>query len=187
MEALKFETSADLDEALAYDERLELINGVIIKRPLPRSRHGKAQGEVFGELRPYNRKKSSDHDEGWFFFTEIDVQYNEFQRPTHDVAGWKKSRLPILPDKTIMTPPDWVCEIVSKGHEDKDTVDNFITLQKYQVPFYWVIWPEKQVLIAYELIKNKYSAIETIQGGGKYKIRPFDEIEFDLDYVFGNK
>ena len=103
-----------------------------------------------------------------FFFTEIDVQYNEFQRPTHDVAGWKKSRLPILP-------------------EDKDTVDNFITLQKYQVPFYWVIWPEKQVLIAYELIKNKYSAIETIQGGGKYKIRPFDEIEFDLDYVFGNK
>lgn len=185
MEAKKFKSTDDLDEALIYDERLELINGVIIKRPLPRSRHGKAQLEIGAELRPYNRKKNGD--DGWVFMTEVDVQYNEYQRPTHDVAGWKKSRLPELPDTTIIIPPDWVCEIVSKGHQDKDTVDNFITLQKYQVPYYWLIWPEKAVLIAYELNNGKYQAIETIEGGGQYKIKPFEEIEFDLDYVFGNK
>lgn len=186
MEALKLKTSEDLEDALIQDERLELISGHIVRRPLPRSKHGKAQGEVFGELRPYNRKK--DDEDGWVFMTEVDVQYNEFQRPTHDVAGWKKSRLPELPDKVITITPDWVCEIVSKGHEDKDTVDNFMTLQKYKVPYYWLIWPEKEALIAYELNDDgKYGVIETIRGGGQYSIKPFEEISFDLDYVFGLK
>ena len=88
MEALKFETSADLDEALAYDERLELINGVIIKRPLPRSRHGKAQGEVFGELRPYNRKKVVIMMRAGFFLPKLMFNTMNFNvLPMMSLAG----------------------------------------------------------------------------------------------------
>ncbi len=83
--------------------------------------------------------------------------------------------------------PDWVCEIVSPGHESKDTVRNFNTLMRYKVPYYWLIWPEDEALIAYKLVEGKYLVIELIEGGGKVRVEPFEEVDFDLDYIFGKK
>jgi hypothetical protein len=51
--------------------------------------------------------------------------------------------------------------------------------------YYWIIWPEDNALIAYKLVEGKYSVIESIEGGGKVRIEPFTDVEFDLDYVFG--
>jgi|SaaInlStandDraft_3_1057020.scaffolds.fasta_scaffold54727_2 hypothetical protein len=101
------------------------------------------------------------------------------------IAGWQKKRLPELPNGIIQTTPDWVCEIVSLGHESKDTIRNFNLLCKYQVPYYWLIWPEDRVLIAYKLVSGKYLVIESLEGGGIVRIEPFENIAFDLDYIFG--
>ncbi len=182
MEIQKFKTIDDLEISWRTDERMELINGEIIKRPMARYEHGEAQNEIAGELRFYRRKNGP---EGWWIATEISVRYNEHQCPTHDIAGWRKQRITERPSGVVSVIPDWVCEIVSPGHEKKDTCHNFILLQKYAVPYYWLIWPEDRVLIAYQLINGKYSVIETLETTGKFRIEPFTEIEFNLDYVFG--
>ncbi len=184
MEALKLKTVEDLEDTWLEDERVELINGEIIKRPMARFEHGEAQNEISGELKPYRRKKGSG---GWWIATEISVRYNEHQCPSHDIAGWRKERIPQRPTGVMEMHPDWVCEIVSPGHEKKDTGHNFVLLQKNEIPYYWIIWPEDRVLTAYKLINKKYSVIETIENSGKARIEPFTEIEFDLDYVFGIK
>lgn len=182
IEAKKLKTVDDLEQIwLKKDERNELINGELIKRPLPHAKHAIAQSRTFGELGFFDRKSGQG---GWWIMTEISVQYNERHCPCHDVAGWRKERILQIPEGIMQISPDWVCEIVSPGHEKKDTVYNFISLQRYKVPYYWIIWPEEAVLIAYKLIGEKYSVIETIEGGGKARIEPFNEIEFDLDYVF---
>lgn len=183
MGARKLKTIEDLEEAWLKDDRLELINGEIIKRPMARPKHGIAQGNVGRELDVYTRKGGSDG--GWWFISEVSVRYNENQCPSHDVAGWRKERLPKIPDGIIEIIPDWVCEIVSPGHQNKDTVRNFNTLCHHRVPYYWIIWPEEETLIAYKLVDGKYLVIESTEGGGKVSIEPFEEIEFDLDYVFG--
>ncbi len=181
MEAKKLKTVGDLEQVWFEDERIELINGEIIKRPMSRCEHAMAQGRTFGELVFFDRKTGQG---GWWIMTEISVQYNEHQCPCHDVAGWRKDRVPQKPKGVMEIAPDWVCEIVSPGHEKKDTAYNFITLQRHKIPYYWIIWPEDVVLTAYKLIGNKYSVIKTIKGGGKVRIEPFAKIEFYLDYVF---
>jgi len=74
---------------------------------------------------------------------------------------------------------------VSSGHEKKDTLRNFNLLMTHGVPYYWIIWPEDEALIAYKLVEGKYSVIESCEHSGKLRIEPFTDIEFDLDYVFG--
>lgn len=136
MEAPKLKTVEDLENVWLEDEHNELINGEIIKRPMARLEHGEAQNEIASELTPYRRKKGTG---GWWIATEISILYNEHQCPTHDIAGWRKERVPQRPNGVVNVTPDRVCEIISPGHEKKDTFHNFVLLQKYRIPYYWII------------------------------------------------
>ncbi|MBT4837583.1 MAG: Uma2 family endonuclease [Methylococcales bacterium] len=184
MEMKKLQTVDDLDFLLEKDERFELINGQIIKREFSRAEHGLLQGNVREELSPVKRKKGVG---GWWIMTEISVQYNEHQRPCHDLAGWRKHRLPKKPTGVMTLSPDWVCEITSPNHEKKDTIQIFNILLNQKVPYYWIINPEQKTLTVYKLIENRYTTLcvyDCAEAFGKINLEPFEEVEFDLDYVF---
>lgn len=182
MEAHKFKTIDDLIEALKTDERLELINGEIIKRPMTRAEHGSVQADISGDLKSYIRKSGPG---GWWIMAEISVQYNEHQCPIHDLAGWRKERVPQRPKGVMKMTPDWVCEITSPGHVAKDTVTIFNILKDYQIPYYWIINPEEKTLTVYQYSEDTYKVIASVQNMSKVRLEPFPEIEFDLDFVFG--
>ena len=113
------------------------------------------------------------------------MKYDNNQCPTHDLAGWRKERIPTKPSGVMELTPDWVCEITSPGHEKKDLLDNLLSLQKHKVPYYWIISPEDRSLIVYKLVDGKYSIIETIENcEGSVRTEPFTEFDFDLSYVF---
>jgi hypothetical protein len=59
---------------------------------------------------------------GWWIATEISVAYEAYECPIHDLAGWRKDRSTERPRGVIELTPDWVSEIVSPGHERKDTL-----------------------------------------------------------------
>ncbi len=185
MEALKLKTLDDL--LLEPDERVELIDGEIVRRPMARSEHGVVQSRAIVELGPFDRTAGPS---GWWIITEVSVSYELHQCPSHDIAGWRKERMPQRPRGVIDVPPDWVCEIVSPGHERKDTLKIFLLLQRHRVPFYWLIWPEDRTLIAYRLEDGGYRVIKTITGESiaeqpRVRIPPFDDVELDLAYILG--
>lgn len=180
MEAQKLKTIDDL--LLCLDERVELIGGEIVRRPMARSEHGMVQGSTRSELSPFTRQSGPG---GWWIITEVSVAYEPHECPVHDLAGWRKERLPDRPSGIIEIRPDWVCEIVSPGHERKDTLHLFLLLQRRQVPYYWIIWPEDRVLIAHQLEGANYKVIATISGQAAARIPPFDSIELDLAYILG--
>lgn len=183
MEANKLKNYDDLEIAWQQDERLELINGDISQRTAPRAEHSIAQTELSAELTPYRRGSGTG---GWWIATEISVRYNEHQCPSHDLAGWRKERVPEKPRGVMDIAPDWVCEITSPGHEKRDLLDKLLLLQAQRVPYYWIISPEDHTLLAYKLVEDKYALIETInEVVGRVRIEPFVEVEFDLSYVFG--
>lgn len=181
MEARKLHTVADLFDH--PDERVELINGEIVRRPMARAEHGTAQLRTGIELSPADRTSGQG---GWWIATEISVAYEPHQCPTHDLAGWRKERMPKRPRGVIELTPDWVCEIVSPGHERKDTLNLFLLLQRHRVPFYWLIWPENQTLVAYQLDGEHYRVVATITDLAPVRIPPFETIEMDLAYVLGD-
>ena len=81
--------------------------------------------------------------------------------------------------------PDWVCEIVSPGHERKDTLTLFLLLQRHRVPYYWLIWPEERVLIAHALDGAGYRVVAAVSDQPRARIPPFEEVELDLAYILG--
>jgi Uma2 family endonuclease len=180
MEAYNLKTLDDL--LLSPEERVELIDGEIVRRPMARSEHGIVQGNTTTELGTFSRKSGPG---GWWIITEVSVGYEPHQCPSHDIAGWRKERMPERPRGVIEVTPDWVCEIVSPGHERKDTLTLFLLLQRYRVPFYWLIWPEDRVLIAHQLDGDSYRVVKTISGQSRARIPPFDSVELDLAYILG--
>lgn len=180
MEARKLKTYDDL--ATVPEERVELIDGEIVQRPMARSEHGLVQSRTCVELGPCDRRSGPG---GWWIITEVSVRYELHQCPCHDIAGWRKERMPERPQGIMTLLPDWVCEIVSPGHERKDTLQLFLLLQRHRVPFYWIIWPEDRVLVAYRLVGNSYQVIETITEQTHARIPPFEDVELDLAFLLG--
>ncbi len=186
MEAKKLNTVKDLLQS--NDERVELMNGEIIKRPMARSEHALIQSSLSDEVSVFKRKNGPG---GWWIMTEISVAYSEHQCPSHDLAGWRKQRAPHRPTGIMKVIPDWVCEITSPGHERKDLFHHFLLLQRSKVSHYWVISPEDKTLLAYQLVHDKYAVVFSVecrqqQDFEKVRIPPFEETEIDLSYVFGN-
>jgi Uma2 family endonuclease len=184
VEAHKLKTIDDL--LASADERVELMNGEIIKRPMARSEHALVQSGLSDETLPFKRQGGVG---GWWIMTEISVRYTEHHCPTHDLAGWRKERVVGRPAGIMEILPDWVCEITSPGHERKDLFTNFMALQRYQVPFYWVVSPEDKTLIAYQLVGEHYHVVFSAectdpQAFKAMRIPPFEGNGIDLGYVF---
>jgi Uma2 family endonuclease len=99
--------------------------------------------------------------------------------------------LPERPSGVVEIVPDWVCEIVSPGHERKDTLTLFLLLQRQQVSYYWLIWPEERSLVAWQLDGGSYRVIASVAAPGpderKMRIPPFDAVEIDLGYILGDE
>ena len=180
MEAQKLATLADL--LAEPDERVELIDGEIIRRPMARAEHGLVQSATVAELEPFRRS-------GWWIATEISVLYEVHQCPSHDLAGWRRERLPERPSGIVELAPDWVCEIVSPGHERKDTLTLLLLLQRHRVPHYWLIWPEERTLVAYGLDGGSYRIVAdlTVTGpdASRVAVPPFEAVPIDLGYILG--
>jgi Uma2 family endonuclease len=180
MEAVELKTVADL--IASPEERVELIGGEIVRRPMARVDHGMAQSNTAVELGPLTRPSGPG---GWWIATEVSVAYGAHDCPSHDLAGWRKERLPERPRGVMELTPNWVCEIVSPGHERKDTLTLFLLLQRHRVPFYWLIWPEDRTLVAFALEDDKYRVCATITEPAPVRVPPFAEIAIDLGYILG--
>ncbi|WP_367114633.1 Uma2 family endonuclease [Thiohalocapsa sp.] len=159
MEAIQLSTVHDL--LTSPEERVELIGGEIVRRPMTRARHAQAQGQVRDDLGCF---VGGSGPGGWWILTEISVAYEPHECPSHDLAGWRRERLPRPPDGPIELPPDWVCEIVSPGHEKRDTLQIPLLLRRHRVPYYWIIWPEDRTLVAHSLDGDEWRVIATLKG-----------------------
>lgn len=160
----------------------ELMDGEIVPRASPRARHSRGQLRVARAIGSLDGP--DDADTGWWLLIEPDwrVHLHTLLRP--DLAGWRRERLPELPEGVLDLPPDWVCELVSPGHEAHDLQRKAAIYLAHEVPWYWVAFPEGGVL---QVLKNAgatWTVHATLARGQKARVPPFEEIELDLDDLF---
>lgn len=100
--------------SLPHSRNGEIIDGELIVSPRPAIRHARAGSRICRDVDyRFDRKAGGgDAPGGWWILPEPELH---FQLPgmTHvlspDIAGWKRERLPYLPDTPFMTlAPDWV-------------------------------------------------------------------------------
>jgi Uma2 family endonuclease len=178
-------TVADLDELDADDDRVEIIDGELV-REATSFEHGDAQTSLVVEIKGRFRGRGPDGGEGWWLASEVDVVYAANQVFRHDVAGWRKSRVPVRPvGKRVTTRPDWVCEILSTNR-NKDLRDKRAVLHAHGVPHYWIVDLEAPLLTVLRHHADGYLIVTTCAPGEVARLEPFDSVELEVARLFGD-
>ncbi len=185
--AKRFATIEDL-VSLGGDVRMELIDGELVRKAQPSGRHGDVELTIASEIyRKFRKPCSPGGTSGWWIKSNVSVYYPKHERAfDHDMVGWRRDRVPENPTSfPVSERPDWVCE-VSLTTWRKDTLIIPDTLAAHAVPFYWVADVERENLLVFKLIGEKYSLIQNLfRTDTKVRIEPFEAAELNVDVFFG--
>ncbi len=162
----------------------EIIDGQLYVHPRPAPKHILTTSSLGVSLGPFQKGQSGPG--GWWIFDEPEIHFvvkTEVVVP--DLAGWKRERLPKMPDTAYFAVvPDWVCEVLSPGNKEFDLEKKQLTYEKYGVAYYWIVDPIKKTLEVLVLQEGKYQLKGTFTGNEKINAVPFHEITMDLQYLW---
>src|SRR5262249_44126653 len=118
----------------------EIIGGTLITSPPPATPHAPTATGLTTRL-----VRRLEHGQGgpggWWFLFEPELHLRE-DALVPDLAGWRKERLPKLPNVAALTiAPDWVCEILSTSTAKTDRVDKLPIYHRERVSHVWFIDP----------------------------------------------
>lgn len=180
-------TASDL-LALDEDARAEIVGGEIVEKAAPSGEHGETQGAIVGLLwPPFRRPAGGGQPGGWWFGTEVDIEFGPHDLFRPDVAGWRRDRAPERPTGRIVTArPDWVCEILSPSTAARDQVAKLRVYHQTGVGHYWIVDPERRTLTVYRWTEEGYLAALSAQRGENVRAEPFDAIEIPVGALFGD-
>jgi Uma2 family endonuclease len=183
---IKLATAADL-AIRPGDARAEIIHGAIVEKASPSAEHGSSQlafGAALG--RRFQRGPGGRWPGGWWFGSEIEIEYETHEVYLHDVAGWRRDRVPQRPSgHPVGTRPDWACELLSPSNAKRDLVDKFQVLHTSRVPHYWIADPLEQTLIVHRWEPGGYLVVLTAAAGDVVRAEPFDPVELRISTLFG--
>jgi Uma2 family endonuclease len=187
MATTKKATAADLLAMYGEDSRVEIIHGEMLEKALPRIEHAIPQGGLMTAVfRRFSRKPGGKWPGGWLIVPEVHVESEAHELFCHDLCGYRTDLDRPLPTGwPARVRPDWVCELLSPGHEKRDLHDKWQVLQRAGVPYYWIVNPEEQLLHAYRLENGRYSCVLTATSGETIRAEPFDAVELRSSVLFG--
>ena len=180
---------ATIDDLLAMPEdgRYELIDGQIVPREAARFEHSDAQGGTASFMRTYFQRKTEGPTGGWWIGTEAEVAYDGGQCYLHDLAGWRRDRVPEKPSgRPVAIVPDWVCEILSPSNWRHDTVTKFDVCFQHRVKHYWMMDVEHRVLTVFKWHPEGWLRIMATGPGERARLEPFESVEFEVAVLFGD-
>ncbi len=176
---LKFATYEDL---LDLPENLvgEIIHGQLITQPRPAPKHIVASSALGEELVGPFQKGRGDGPGGWWILDEPELHLDPHIL-VPDLAGWRRERLPAMPETAFFTlPPDWVCEVLSPSTARIDRADKMPIYAEYGVSFLWLIDPALHTLEAFVLRDGHWSLEHVYQENDEVRAIPFDAVAFSL-------
>lgn len=121
---------------------------------------------------------------GWWVLDQPELHLGEHVL-VPDLAGWRRERLPAIPDEAYFTlAPDWVCEVLSPSTEETDRTEKLDIYAEYGVPFLWLANPLLRVLEVYWLGSDGSYAVKTYRGKRTVRAVPFDSLPLDLGQLW---
>lgn len=171
-------TYADL-EALPPNVVGELVGGELHVSPRPAAKHAAASSQLGGELYgPFGKGRGGPG--GWIILDEPELHLGA-DALVPDLAGWRRARMPELPDVAAFTlAPDWVAEVLSPSTARLDRVGKLPVYAREGVGHVWLIDPVAQTLEVFRLDGARYALVLTAGGDAVVRAEPFDAIELAL-------
>jgi len=102
-----------------------------------------------------------------------------------DLAGWRRERLPRLPDEAYFSlAPDWICEVVSPSTAAMDRVKKLAIYARERVSHAWLVDPIACTLEVLRLEEGRWTILSTWSGLDTVRADPFDAIDLDLSLLW---
>ena len=176
---------ATYDDLLALPDHVvgEIIGGELFVSPRPTPRHAVASSVLGGELGPpYHQGRGGPG--GWWILDGPELHLaNNVLVP--DLAGWRRSRMPIVPETAYFTlPPDWVCEVLSPGTARLDRHKKLTVYAEAHVAHVWLIDPLQRTLEVLQLHDGQWIIVAVHAGAEEVRVPPFDATTLALSALW---
>lgn len=172
---------ATYEDVLATPPHLvaEILYGRLYTHPRPAPKHARASSMLGGKLvDPFDNGERGPG--GWWILDEPEIHLGE-QILVPDLAGWRRTRMPQLPDRAWFDlAPDWVCEVLSPSTARTDRSLKIPLYADHRVGHIWLVDPTLKTLECYALRDNKWLLLTTLKEDDAVRLPPFDAIEFPL-------
>jgi len=104
-----------------------------------------------------------------------------------DLAGWRRERMPELPDAAYLTlAPDWICEVLSPSTEDFDRAEKVPLYAREGVSHVLLVDPGVRTLELLRLDGTSYRIVSTFRADARVRVEPFDAIELELSLLWAS-
>jgi Uma2 family endonuclease len=163
----------------------ELIAGTLHTQPRPTVLHARASSSLGAELgAPFERARGGPG--GWLILDEPELHLGaEPDILVPDLAGWRRTTLPELPDVPFLTlAPDWVCEVLSPGTRRHDRVLKLPLYKRERVAHVWLVDPEAKTLEVYKLDGDSYRLLSTHAESEVVHAEPFEVFALELGVLW---
>jgi len=154
-----------------------IIRGQLVTYPRPSPRHALASTLLGDELvSPFGKGRGGPG--GWLILGAPELHLGPHVL-VPDLAGWRRERLPALPETAwFELAPDWVCEVLSPAADRTDRSGKMPIYAEYGMQWLWLVDPDLQTLEVYTLKDGHWLLLETLSEDDTLRRPPFDAIEF---------
>ncbi len=102
-----------------------------------------------------------------------------------DLAGWRRSRMPEMPDAAYFElSPDWACEVLSPSTAKIDRTDKMTIYAREGVRHVWHVDPAAMTLEVFRLEGAAYLRVDAYRDVARVRAEPFDVFELELELVW---
>jgi Uma2 family endonuclease len=178
--AIRRATRADL-EALPESVVGELIRGVLYTMPRPRPKHQSAGSVLGADLNgPFQRGRGGPG--GWWILVEpgLALPTLDVEEIVPDLAGWRRERLPVLPERSIELAPDWVCEILSPSTRRHDQRIKRPLYAEAGVRHMWVVDIDARTVVVSRNEGGRWMELGVWAEAEHMRAEPFDAVQLAL-------
>ncbi len=178
--------SATYEDLLDLPENMvgEIIDGELFAFPRPSPKHANISSSLQGHIwKPYQFGRDQGPG-GWWILFEPELRLGKHTL-VPDIAGWKKERLPALPDTNWLSiAPDWICEILSPSTMRTDRIKKMPIYARHGVSYLWMVNPMQKIFEVFRVESGKWLLIHTFMDDDRVCAEPFPDVEIDLKYLW---
>ncbi len=168
----------DLD-ALPANLKGEIIDGVLYAMTRPRPKHQALGARITSSLEPPFRFGRGGPG-GWWILPEPGIELPRSPEIAPDIAGWRRERMPELPDGSIELVPDWVCEVLSPTTRRHNLLVKIPYYASIGVPYLWLVDLDARALLVSKLEGSHWIDLQRFGDQTAARIAPFEDVELDV-------
>jgi Uma2 family endonuclease len=155
----------------------QLIDGELLVLPRPALPHAQTTSNAGADIN--SKFGRSQPPGGWWILDEPELHLGA-DALVPDLAGWKRSRLAVLPSQPFLTlAPDWVLEVLTPTTASIDRVSKARIYAREGVQWLWFIDPLARTIEVNRLEQGRWLQLSTFSNGEPVRAEPFDAVEFE--------